>query len=405
MVVVIMIIKAEFSVASLPALGSQAATPDLKHELSRSQTLNNAEPRPPAPERLSGSVTPPPISPNPVRHVNKQASDDSSIRLFFTDAPEKLIHREGYLHKRNSVGFRTWRRRYVVLHGSELSWYDQATGAEMKGHINLAGCQQVVKDKRSFRWSVQDIQDASHKQKDFAAYSVGSMEKWMDAINQGIEFANAEPEVTAIASPIPAEDAAAVASHLNPIPEDSMDVQTFLSSLRLDHLLPQFEEKGYTDVQKMMEMGLQDDDLDHLGIDQPLARRCLKTACQSRYRDALSISMVGHAQLGDTIYCKIKSQYRYGRSIVYLSPDDIKTMHLDLRSANEAFNIDLPSLAPSKSNRASTFFKLGDKGKLINPNHQTPEGEYFTKLAAFLTADPKRKALLDIVLGTLELQS
>jgi hypothetical protein len=55
---------------------------------------------------------------------------------------------EGYLHKRKVVGFRIWKRRYVVLRGAELRWLDHPDG-ETKGSIHLAGHSAIVKDRRS----------------------------------------------------------------------------------------------------------------------------------------------------------------------------------------------------------------------------------------------------------------
>jgi hypothetical protein len=81
-------------------------------------------------------------------------------------------------------------------------------------------------------------------------------------------------------------------------------VESLLASLSLSELLPLFEAKGYRDLGRIVDMGLTDQDLDFIGVEQPLARRLLRSAVEANFAEHLQIAMLGHVQLGDSIIYK-----------------------------------------------------------------------------------------------------
>ena len=62
------------------------------------------------------------------------------------------VAHSGWLYKRNTVGFKNWKKRWFVLRGAHLYWYLQPGAGEPRGHISLEGCRlQRVRDAWRFR--------------------------------------------------------------------------------------------------------------------------------------------------------------------------------------------------------------------------------------------------------------
>jgi hypothetical protein len=155
-------------------------------------------------------------------------------------------------------GFRNWKRRYVVLtREGDLRWYDKPHG-DLRGELHLAGHACTVKDLAHLRWAVTD--PATNSVREFAAGSGDEMRRWMEALERGIVAS------TPVLSPPP--HPASTPPEPPARPETSPHgVEGLLKALDLQELLPLFEAAGYTSLQRMQEAGLEEVDLDYIGVE------------------------------------------------------------------------------------------------------------------------------------------
>ncbi|GJQ81886.1 hypothetical protein Trydic_g9910 [Trypoxylus dichotomus] len=91
------------------------------------------------------------------------------------------IDKEGYLNKRGEVN-KNFQRRYFVLKGNLLFYFDRKTDKEPVGVIILEGCTiELAEDEEQFCFKIE-FHGANNRSYVLGADSQESMEQWMKAL-------------------------------------------------------------------------------------------------------------------------------------------------------------------------------------------------------------------------------
>jgi hypothetical protein len=80
-------------------------------------------------------------------------------------------------------------------------------------------------------------------------------------------------------------------------------------------------------VAQIKDFGIQNDDLDYMGISHPLHRRVLKIAASSEYSEVLLTGIQEWQEIGSVVVYKVVSRWRFSRSCVLLRYGDFKKLH------------------------------------------------------------------------------
>ena len=112
-------------------------------------------------------------------------------------------------------------------------------------------------------------------------------------------------------------------------------------------LLPQirFEAAGYTDLGSILEMGLDDSDLDYIGVAQPLHRRLLRCAvAEGAFSNELRAHTVDYRICGTVALYAVTSRYKFRRSTLHLRYSNFVTLYAKLRTVARAEGLERVAL-------------------------------------------------------------
>ncbi|KAJ8973687.1 hypothetical protein NQ317_013392 [Molorchus minor] len=90
------------------------------------------------------------------------------------------VDKEGYLNKRGEVN-KNFQRRYFILKGNLLFYFDKKGDKEPVGVIILEGCSIVSEDDEQFSFKIE-FHGANNRSYVLGAESQESMEQWMKAL-------------------------------------------------------------------------------------------------------------------------------------------------------------------------------------------------------------------------------
>lgn len=276
---------------------------------------------------LRPAVPPRPESPRPTLVRTEGAGKEESMSVL---VPSKM----GYLHVKNQgLGFRNWKKRWFVLKGGELICYKDGGHIE---HVDLTHCTIVRGKTNRFQLvkmnSASGADDPSHQvveEMELSVPDTGGLEAWLTVLQSGIDYAHGKGEVRNDISPLPPGDEAQGGLFT----DDATTVSEWLALLKLSHLLPLFEAKGYTDLARILQRGLKRDDMDKIGIDHLLHRRFLEGVGRSPFKEKLEITVVGHRNFGDVIVFKVVAEWRAWHSKTEKLSTDFNKLHNKLRRA------------------------------------------------------------------------
>ena len=156
-------------------------------------------------------------------------------------------------------------------------------------------------------------------------------------------------------------------------------VFSWLAALGLGQYTPNFQSKGY-DVSAMLEAGgLDNDDLDCLGIYTPLHRRLLKAMAGLPYTDQLVVSVPMYRDCNGVAFFFVESAYKFARSSAL-------KRHTDFRTFDELLRLELPTAALPPLPPAR-------EGAPMQQRREALEG-YLSALNSALGQSPLRQKLL-----------
>jgi len=363
------------------------------------------------------------------------------------------VRKTGLLFKRATNGFRNWKQVVFILTRSALRWKSNSTGMT-KGRVLLRG----VTLQRTIMYRFKMIPPAgAAAEGDEAGYasilngelSAGSkaeLDEWLDEIQQVIDeiaetdrhqrerHASAAAFITAFNTLQPSlpqqqhsrgstglggaigpgigAGAGAGAGALQASDGGGEGVggvglgQTMLSAfgnvadwlraLQLeDRYLQAFISKGY-DVPALLEAGgLDNDDLDCLGIYTPLHRRLLKSSAGLPYSDALVLELPRWRDFNGVICYDVVSCYKFSRSSTFKRFRDFQAfdavLRHELREEGPARLTTLPSL-PSATALPSSL--AGSKDVAFIAARRAALEEYLEGVAAALRGSGRHHLLL-----------
>jgi len=311
----------------------------------------------------------------------------------FTSRVEGFVEKEGWLAKRNRHGFRNWKKRWFVLIRNQLFWFNSPDEPDAHGCIDIRGC--VLKTTKQYRWQINNPEDNNNniasnasnnssngkkqqqervRNREIAASSEREMLEWMNVLQRMIEecgkmdmeggggkeedrnrFESFPPNPISpshgeyktqdssggrgggggggrrIESPRLGVGGTGIG--VTNINSNFSSVEQWLISIEMETYAPLFIEKGYDKVGMMLSMGLSDDDLDFLGIQPPLHRRILKTACASSYTNSLVINILEWKDFGGVVVYVVESQYLFSKSRVMLRYSNFTKLNAALKRA------------------------------------------------------------------------
>ena len=212
----------------------------------------------------------------------------------------------GILHKQNRHGFRNWKRRWFKVVGQTLVYWrekprefivpDAGAGADGGGATSPASLEggdagvalpdgYATLDLRGYKAVACQVRKGDTKARfqlkpsgtvpdlplrDFAAPTQFEADRWIATINNSLCAQNLSRKSRLEARELPtAED--------------------WLQGLGIVDLLPMFREKGYDNMRVIANAGLDDEDLDFLGVSLPIQRRLLKKAAEALGAQAVPI--------------------------------------------------------------------------------------------------------------------
>ncbi|KAJ8611987.1 hypothetical protein CTAYLR_004398 [Chrysophaeum taylorii] len=186
-------------------------------------------------------------------------------------------------------------------------------------------------------------------------------------------------------------------------PSFKLDVATWIDMMRLPRETAEmFARAGYTDLRLILEMGLNDEDLDFIGISMPLHRRLLRNAvAEGSFAPALESQVVDYRICGTVALYAITSRYKYRRSTLHLRYANFVTLYAKLRAIerDKSFCGAAADQEPLPKLPGSRVF-VDQKGPLFLEQRRRELDEYLQKTIAVASRDDKLEAAL---LGFLEL--
>lgn len=272
-----------------------------------------------------------------------------------------IVLKAGFIFKRNKTGFRNWKFRWLVLTPYQLRWYAAMTDRVEKGHIDLLDAR--VKKTKQYRFVVLDPHEDfegdesrfNHIQyhREFSADGEEAMEEWISAIQLAID--NYQRIRTAsrvsVAAPSGASNSMYSSATVKSSSEKShregsedaasrlcseanagmpVSITDWLVTLKLAQYANNFTTRGYDDLQHIKDFGIQNDDLDYMGITHPLHRRVLKIAATAEYSEVLLTGIEEWQEVGSVVVYKVVSRWRFSRSCVLLRFGDFKKLHSNI---------------------------------------------------------------------------
>lgn len=181
-----------------------------------------------------------------------------------------------------------------------------------------------------------------------------------------------------------------------------IDVDTWIEMLNLpSETSKMFKQAGYTDVRLILEMGLNDEDLDFIGVTVPLHRRLLKdSVAEAWFTPTLQSKVVDYRICGSVALYAISSRYKYRRSTLHLRYANFVTLYAKLRAidrekgvVHSATHEPLPKLPGSRA-------FVDQKGPLFLEQRRNELDEYLQKTISIAGRDERLEAA---VLSFLEL--
>uniref|UniRef100_A0A7S4D7Y8 PH domain-containing protein n=1 Tax=Heterosigma akashiwo TaxID=2829 RepID=A0A7S4D7Y8_HETAK len=283
---------------------------------------------------------------------------------------------EGWLYKRNAVGYSNWKKRWFMLAGPVLLWWRSPEARRVSprhplGLLNIIGGE--IRRTKAFRWQILGvIQPKALESKaipDMATDGKAALERESEegtsvAKGQGDDLLDRELSATGpaemeewigrlllamrgYAQPSSPQSASSEVGDCRPSAASQNGVQysfggdgededlvpvvfsaaprsvrAWLGSLGLSALWPTFKKKGYTDISHIRTFGLVDEDLDYLGITKKQHRHTLKKVVQAIYSPELEVKIEsavlipGHAEEGkrskEQPQLQIRARARHG---------------------------------------------------------------------------------------------
>eukprot|EP00602_Paraphysomonas_sp_CaronLab_P006297 CAMPEP_0185026650 /NCGR_PEP_ID=MMETSP1103-20130426/10983_1 /TAXON_ID=36769 /ORGANISM="Paraphysomonas bandaiensis, Strain Caron Lab Isolate" /LENGTH=576 /DNA_ID=CAMNT_0027560303 /DNA_START=517 /DNA_END=2247 /DNA_ORIENTATION=- len=312
----------------------------------------------------AASVPPSPVPPlNSASPIAKRSSaigqsheplTEKKLRELYAlnEGGPNTVLKAGYIYKRNKTGFRNWKFRWLVLTPYQLRWYAAVEDRVEKGHIELLDAK--VKRTKQYRFVVLDPKEDFHHDpstqyhREFSADGEESMLEWIDAIQLAIDNYQRlrTASRTSVASPRGADNIY-TSSIVTQVPEKiekdgidtverlagianaggPVDISAWLAALKLDQYTDNFLSRGYDNLQHLVDFGIQNDDLDYMGISHPLHRRVLRIAATAEYSAVLQTAIPEWQEVGSVVVYKVVSRWRFARSCVLLRYGDFQKLH------------------------------------------------------------------------------
>ena len=336
------------------------------------------------------------------------------------------VRKTGLLFKRATNGFRNWKQVIFILTRSALCWKSNSTGMT-KGRVLLRG----VTLQRTIMYRFKMIPPAgAAAEGDEAGYasilngelSAGSkaeLDEWLDEIQQVIDeiaeaerhqrerhasvaaFSTLQPSLPQQQHPMGSTElCGAIGPGIGAGAETMLsafgNVADWLRALQLeDRYLQAFISKGY-DVPALLEAGgLDNDDLDCLGIYTPLHRRLLKSSAGLPYSDALALELPRWRDFNGVICYDVVSCYKFSRSSTFKRFRDFQAfdavLRHELKEEGAARLAALPSLPPATALPSSL---AGSKDVAFIAARRAALEEYLEGVAAALRGSGRHHLLL-----------
>ncbi|CAM9317993.1 unnamed protein product [Chrysoparadoxa australica] len=294
-------------------------------------------------------------TPSPARSTTSHSRSPEYGREEGASKGKFVPSKMGYLHTKNQgLGFRNWKKRWFVLKAGSLICYKDGGLIDT---VDLAGCT-VVRGKANRFQIVKLEEEADHRDLhsnetlELATSTQSALEAWLSCLQSSIDHANGLVETSPDAG---------VAARQNLDDEEVKTVEQWLERLELSHLLPQFEQNGYSDIQRVLHHGLELEDLDKIGIDNPLQRRFLLGLGRTPFGHRMKVSVVGHRSFGDVTVFKVIGEWRAWHSKTEKLYMDFNKLDNKLHRAMKERGSPLLDLLP----------RLPGKGKVVH-NHKDP---------------------------------
>lgn len=346
----------------------------------------------------------------------------------------------GYLHKRKSTAvFSVWRQRWFVLTKNHLSWYGSRDDMVVRrGRIDLRGVKVkktiqlrfvILNDKEDEEYSLNDSTN-KYAHREFAASSDKELCDWIECIqmvagvsvgvNPALSTCKSIPAIEtpcglspqeSVFSPTDGDEEkscdynastdcvltstvsgdiegthSGAVSIINRVPfygksAEDYTVNAWLSAVGLfSEYGDVFLEKDYSDLQHIRQMGLQDSDLDYLGIVNPLHRRLLKEAAGSRFSPNFKCVITDVKEFGKATMYKVVTQYRYHRSLVYMRYSEFDQLNaLVLKIMRRAPETE-PLIAQMPKMPAKGISTFGTGNELLRANRRVQLENYMNEL-------------------------
>lgn len=142
----------------------------------------------------------------------------------------------------------------------------------------------------------------------------------------------------------------------------------------------QFLDKGYSNLQQIRVMGIQDADLDYIGIENPMHRRMLQEAACSRFSPEFKCTISDIKEFGKATMYRLVTQYRYHRSLVYMRYsefDQLNTLVIKLMKRTPETEILLGQMPRMPSKGIATF---GTGGEALRASRRVHLENYMNEL-------------------------
>ena len=269
----------------------------------------------------------------------------------------------GYLHKRKRGGFKVWRKRWHVLTKTHLSWYgSEGYSILRRGRLDLRGIR--VQRTVQFRFVLLRPSDpenfisdgVSVADREFSASSLEEMEDWITCIElvcgllqpyvKDLSFLKidvAQGGVAAVrcgSEPLSPSLSNTISSFgdvtILPSPKgraqnitdfENRDIEIWLNELDMGLYVDSFISSGYSNLSQLLCMGLTAEDVDIIGITNALHKKILLEAACCHFSTDLKITVTDTEDYGSVNFIKVRSEYKFNKSIVLLSYPDLYTMH------------------------------------------------------------------------------
>lgn len=182
------------------------------------------------------------------------------------------------------------------------------------------------------------------------------------------------------------------------IPEDESKtdgdgIARWIDMLRLPReTADSFVRAGYSDLGLILESGIEDDDLDFIGITVPLHRRILKNSvAEKSFTHVLCSKVVDYRICGSVALYAIASKYKYRRSTLHLRYANFVTLFAKLRSIERERQYDADDPLPKLP--GSRVF-VDQKGPQFLEQRRRELDEYLQKTISIARNNPNLEAAI-----------